>query len=168
MNFDEWVEQAARKAYETYCARYASVTTWNELAPAAQVLWLNIARAVLRESKIEVRPSAELAEIETREENERLKKVAAEWSRLVANWQYSAYELRDERDAYKKAKQENDERFLTERDKAREDVRYLLSEFGHEHWQNCDLSEDECYRCAGYNDLSKQYRDTRKGDNADD
>lgn len=68
--------------------------------------------------------------------------------------------LRAERDSYKKAKAENDERLMLERDAAREDVRWLLSEFGSEHWRDCD--DSGCYLCEGYEEINKRYTSKRQ------
>jgi hypothetical protein len=45
---------------------------------------------------------------------------------------------------------------LDEIDARGEDVKYLLSEFGHEHWRNCD--DDDCYLCDGYAAIRDQYK----------
>lgn len=44
---EKHVEHGARAAYASWRERLGSATTWNELAPAAQITWLNVARAVL-------------------------------------------------------------------------------------------------------------------------
>lgn len=38
-----------------------------------------------------------------------------------------------------------------------EDLQYAVYEFGHEHWQNCDLTAEDCYQCAGYENLRDKY-----------
>lgn len=46
-------EIAARRAYDTWRWHYDHVTRWNELFPGAQVLWLNVADAVLSANRTE-------------------------------------------------------------------------------------------------------------------
>lgn len=88
MNFDEWHDHAAELAYAAHGDSLAF--PWTHLPEAEREKWRGIARAVLAEGKIEVRPSAELAEEQTRDENERLKKVAAEWAQFATNWRSDA------------------------------------------------------------------------------
>lgn len=76
MNLDEWHEQAGRAAYGAMMNRGKPFPTWEQISPGAREQWQNVARAVLAEGVIEVRPSPELAEQQTREENEALRKIA--------------------------------------------------------------------------------------------
>lgn len=39
------------------------------------------------------------------------------------------------------------------------DLRWALSELGHEHWQNCHTTDDGCYQCGGYLELKEKYDD---------
>lgn len=41
----------------------------------------------------------------------------------------------------------------------KEDLSWTLSELGHEHWQNCDLTSEDCYLCAGYQEIKEKYKD---------
>lgn len=50
------------------------------------------------------------------------KESRSKYERRVIEWREAAESAAKERDAYKRAKQENDERFMTERDEAREEV----------------------------------------------
>ena len=47
MSDNEPIERAAREAYAAWKDHYGHVTLWNELSPAAQVVWLNIAHAAI-------------------------------------------------------------------------------------------------------------------------
>lgn len=76
MNLDEWHEQAGRAAYGAMMNRGKPFPTWEQISPGAREQWQNVARAVLAEGVIEVRPSPELAEQQTREENGVLRKIA--------------------------------------------------------------------------------------------
>lgn len=51
-----------------------------------------------------------------------------------------------------------DLKFDSERVKGVEvDLSWTLSELGHEHWQDCDLTAEGCYLCGGYLDLKGKY-----------
>lgn len=64
-----------------------------------------------------------LAEAETRAENERLRELANDWQRLAVNWQWSAQQVRSERDQLK----EINDRMATDRERWRQ-----LAEDAHE------------------------------------
>lgn len=87
MDLDEWHEQAGRAAYAAF-SNGLPMVPWDHIAPNARERWREVARAVLAEGKIEVRPSAELAEQQTRDENERLR-------RSIKGWQQEAATYRD-------------------------------------------------------------------------
>lgn len=48
-----------------------------------------------------------------------------------------------------------------------EDVSWLLSELGHDHWQECESTAEDCYQCAGYLELKEKYGKGEKTHNAD-
>lgn len=77
MNLNEWHEQAGRAAYEAIASDLEPhPDLWDDTSEATRERWRGVARAVIAEGKIEVRPSAELAEAATREENKRLAEIA--------------------------------------------------------------------------------------------
>lgn len=95
MNLNEWHEQAGRAAYEAIASDLEPhPDLWDDTSEATRERWRGVARAVLAEGKIEVRPSAELAEAATREENERLIKIARERAEDAQSYRDAADELR--------------------------------------------------------------------------
>lgn len=105
MNLNEWHEQAGRAAYEKAFLKHAPADAprWGDIDEAARESWREVARAVLAEGKIEVRPSAELAEQETREENERLIKIARERAEDAQSYRDAADELQSKLDGLRRA-----------------------------------------------------------------
>lgn len=94
MNFDEWYEQAGRGAYAAFTKTLVHDTVpFDDLNEHDQQAWYAVARAVLAEGKIEVRPSTELAEQRTREENERLVKIARERAEDAQSYRDAADKL---------------------------------------------------------------------------
>lgn len=95
MNFDEWHDQAGRAAYMAF-SNGLPLVPWQHIAEDARERWRGVGRAVLGEGKIEVRPSAELAEQATREENDRLIKIARERAEDAQSYRDAADELRSQ------------------------------------------------------------------------
>ncbi len=49
---------------------------------------------------------------------------------------------------------------LDEIDACRADAKWLLSEFALDHWQSCDIPDEEdggCYLCHGYREMRDRY-----------
>lgn len=182
MNFDEWHEQAGREAYAAFNkTRVYATVAFDDLNELDQEAWREVARAVLAEGKIEVRPSAELAEEQIRDENERLIKIARERAEDAQSYRDAADELKSKlaglRRAYDHACAQRDKymrRTAEWRSAALEghempddvvkDVQWALSELGQEHWDNCDIPDEEdrgCYVCNGYKELKEKYPEVK-------
>lgn len=158
MNLDEWHEQAGRAAYEAMMNRGGPFPTWQQISPGAREQWQNVARAVLAEGKIEVRPSAELAEAATRDENERLIKIARERAEDAQSYRDAADELKSKlnglRRAYDHACAQRDKymrrtaewRDVAQNDTFRQDTVWLVSEVGREHIRRCEV--EQCDTCS--------------------
>lgn len=156
MNFDEWHDHAAELAYAAHGDSLAF--PWTHLPEAEREKWRGIARAVLAEGKIEVRPSAELAEAATREENERLIKIARERAEDAQSYRDAADELRSKlaglRRAYEHACAQRDKymrrtaewRDVAQNDTFRQDTAWLVSEIGREHIDRCEV--EQCDTCS--------------------
>lgn len=161
MNFDEWHEQAGRAAYERAFLKHAPVDAprWVDIDEAARESWREVARAVLAEGKIEVRPSAELAEEQTRDENERLTKIARERAEDAQSYRDAADDLKSklaglrraydhacvQRDKYKRRTTEW--RDVAQNDTFRQAALWLASGVGREHLRRCEI--EQCDTCSG-------------------
>lgn len=172
MNFDDWHTHAAELAYAAHGDSLAY--PWANLPEAERETWREVARAVLAEGKIEVRPSAELAEEQTRDENERLIKIARERAEDAQSYRDAADELKSKlaglRRAYDHACAQRDKymrRTAEWRSAAVDgwdlpedilaDMQWAVNEVGQTHRDNCDEAEGECGICKRFAEMKERY-----------
>jgi hypothetical protein len=175
MNIDEWREQAGREAYAAFTKTLVHNTVpFDDLNEHDQQAWYDVARAVLAEGKIEVRHSAELAEAATRDENERLMKIAQERAEDAQTYRDAADELRSKLDGLRRAY----DHACAQRDKYMRrtaewrsaaldgwdlpenilaDMHWAVNEVGQTHRDNCDEAEDECGICKRFAEMKERY-----------